>query len=203
MTRYIQCPEKSELIIDLLDLFQVLKREQIIIYLMQRDLTFNRERCEKMIEDLEKAGVLFITKDDCVSLDSEKKPNKNIIAAFWVLLRHLDTETEFDLGRYPAEIVFKDDKVNEIVVCREDMEEKMDFLSKRIKRKNLSHIYFLMLSNVIEEINDDFFPDVPFDIITVEKGKGKEPRLMYHNIYSEVENSTANESEKDAGYEYE
>ena len=207
----IKYPEGTEKIVRTLEIFKTLKRRQLKIYLMQSDRRYNSERADSLIDELLERNILFETKGNNLSLKKNEERNNATIAAFWVLLQFMNDHTEFDLARYPSEIVFKneDDIVSEIIVCESDFLEKLDYLSKRKKRENLAQYYILLLSNTIEEIDDELFPDVPFTVITISAANGDVPKLMYHEIYTgetqthhSVQNNIEYESEEyDEGYE--
>ena len=59
LTSIVVCPEGSEKLLSLLDEFECLSKEQIAMFLMQTDETFNRKRCEVIINKLKKAGVIM------------------------------------------------------------------------------------------------------------------------------------------------
>ena len=211
ISNVVKYPDGTEKLTRTLETFKTLKRRQLKIYLMQNDKRFNSERADSLIDDLLNMNILFETKGKNLALKKNEERNNATIAAFWVLLQFMNEHTEFDLARYPSEIVFKneDDIVSEIVVCEDDFLTKLDYLSKRKKRESLAQYYILLLSNTIEEIDDDLFPDVPFTIITISAGNGDVPKLMYHEIYTgetktqpPVQNNIEYESEEyDEGYE--
>ena len=184
LTSIVVCPEGSEKLLSLLDEFKCLNKEQIVMFLMQTDETFNRKRCEVIINKLKKAGVI-IEKNNYISRDNSE-PDQKLIDAFWVLLHYVDENSNASKGRYPAEIVFEHDGViSEILVCSEDLLSKMDFLSKRYKRKNKVEYYILNNSETIDELDDELYPEEPFSIITVsgEDEKGI-PKMMFHEVIS-------------------
>lgn len=184
LTSIVVCPEGSEKLLSLLDEFKCLNKEQVVMFLMQTDETFNRKRCEVIINKLKKAGVI-IENDNFISRDNPE-PDQKLIDAFWVLLHYVDENSNASRGRYPAEIVFEHDGViSEILVCNEDLLSKMDFLSKRYKRKNKVEYYILNNSETIDELDDELYPEDPFSIITVsgEDEKGI-PKMMFHEVIS-------------------
>lgn len=184
LTSIVVCPEGSEKLLSLLDEFKCLNKEQVTMFLMQTDETFNRKRCEVIINKLKKAGVI-IENDNFISRDNSG-PDQKLIDAFWVLLHYVDENSNVSRGRYPAEIVFEHDGViSEILVCNEDLLSKMDFLSKRYKRKNKVEYYILNNSETIDELDDELYPEEPFSIITVsgEDEKGI-PKMMFHEVIS-------------------
>lgn len=184
LTSIVVCPEGSEKLLSLLDEFKCLNKEQIVMFLMQTDETFNRKRCEVIINKLKKAGVI-IEKNNYISRDNSE-PDQKLIDAFWVLLHYVDENSNVSRGCYPAEIVFEHDGViSEILVCNEDLLSKMDFLSKRYKRKNKVEYYILNNSETIDELDDELYPEEPFSIITVsgEDEKGI-PKMMFHEVIS-------------------
>ena len=151
LTSIIVCPDGSEKLLSLLDEFECLGKEQITMFLMQTDETFNRKRCELIINKLKKAGVIT-EKGEYISRDNSD-PDKKLIDAFWVLLHYVDENSNVSKGRYPAEIVFEHDGViSEILVCNEDLLSKMNFLSKRYKRKNKVEYYILNNSETLYQV---------------------------------------------------
>lgn len=183
MKDFKEYPDGSDIVITLLQKFPALKREQIIIYFLQTDATFNRERVNKMLDTLIEMDELG-EKDDIVKLSSTKDINKNIINSFWVLLHYLDKNTPFDQGSYPSEIIFKHDKeLNEIIVMDDDSRLKMDYLSKRKHRKNECRYNFLFTSGTIDDFDDELFPDINVTLITLTPGKDI-PKLVYHEVES-------------------
>lgn len=184
LTSIVVCPEGSEKLLSLLDEFKCLNKEQIVMFLMQTDETFNRKRCEVIINKLKKAGVI-IEKNNYISRDNSE-PDQKLINAFWVLLHYVDENSNASKGRYPAEIVFEHDGViSEILVCSEDLLSKMDFLSKRYKRKNKVEYYILNNSETIDELDDELYPEEPFSIITVSgEDENGIPKMMFHEVIS-------------------
>ena len=184
LTSIFVCPEGSEKLLSLLDEFECLSKEQITMFLMQTDETFNRKRCELIINKLKKAGVI-IEKNNYISRDNSE-PDQKLIDAFWVLLHYVDENSNTSKGRYPAEIVFEHDGViSEILVCSEDLLSKMDFLSKRCKRKNKVEYYILNNSETIDELDDELYPEEPFSIITVSgEDENGIPKMMFHEVIS-------------------
>lgn len=184
LTSIVVCPEGSEKLLSLLDEFKCLNKEQVVMFLMQTDETFNRKRCEVIINKLKKAGVI-IEKNNYISRDNSE-PDQKLIDAFWVLLHYVDENSNVSRGRYPAEIVFEHDGViSEILVCNEDLLSKMDFLSKRYKRKNKVEYYILNNSETIDELDDELYPEEPFSIITVSgEDENGIPKMMFHEVIS-------------------
>lgn len=184
LTSIVVCPEGSEKLLSLLDEFKCLNKEQVVMFLMQTDETFNRKRCEVIINKLKKAGVI-IEKNNYISRDNSE-PDQKLIDAFWVLLHYVDENSNVSRGRYPAEIVFEHDGVvSEILVCNEDLLSKMDFLSKRCKRKNKVEYYILNNSETIDELDDELYPEAPFSIITVSgENENGIPKMMFHEVIS-------------------
>ena len=184
LTSIVVCPEGSEKLLSLLDEFKCLNKEQVVMFLMQTDETFNRKRCEVIINKLKKAGVI-IEKNNYISRDNSE-PDQKLIDAFWVLLHYVDENSNTSKGRYPAEIVFEHDGViSEILVCSEDLLSKMDFLSKRYKRKNKVEYYILNNSETIDELDDELYPEEPFSIITVSgEDENGIPKMMFHEVIS-------------------
>lgn len=184
LTSIVVCPEGSEKLLSLLDEFKCLNKEQVVMFLMQTDETFNRKRCEVIINKLKKAGVI-IEKNNYISRDNSE-PDQKLIDAFWVLLHYVDENSNVSRGRYPAEIVFEHDGVvSEILVCNEDLLSKMDFLSKRCKRKNKVEYYILNNSETIDELDDELYPEEPFSIITVSgEDENGIPKMMFHEVIS-------------------
>jgi hypothetical protein len=184
LTSIVVCPEGSEKLLSLLDEFKCLNKEQVVMFLMQTDETFNRKRCEVIINKLKKAGVI-IEKNNYISRDNSE-PDQKLIDAFWVLLHYVDENSNASKGRYPAEIVFEHDGViSEILVCSEDLLSKMDFLSKRCKRKNKVEYYILNNSETIDELDDELYPEEPFSIITVSgEDENGIPKMMFHEVIS-------------------
>lgn len=184
LTSIVVCPEGSEKLLSLLDEFECLGKEQITMFLMQTDEAFNRKRCEVIISKLKKAGVIR-EKDGYISRDNSD-PNQKIIDAFWVLLHYVDENSNVSKGRYPAEIIFEHNNiVSEIIVCDDDLLSKMDFLSKRYKRKNKVEYYILNNSETIDELDDELYPEEPFSIITVSgEDENGIPKMMFHEVIS-------------------
>ena len=184
LTSIVVCPEGSEKLLSLLDEFKCLNKEQVVMFLMQTDETFNRKRCEVIINKLKKAGVI-IEENNCISRDNSV-PDQKLIDAFWVLLHYVDENSNVSRGRYPAEIVFEHDGViSEILVCDDDLLSKMDFLSKRYKRKNKIEYYILNNSETIDELDDELYPEEPFSIITVSgEDENGIPKMMFHEVIS-------------------
>ena len=58
LTSIIVCPDGSEKLLSLLDEFECLGKEQITMFLMQTDETFNRKRCELIISKLKRRELL-------------------------------------------------------------------------------------------------------------------------------------------------
>lgn len=184
LTSIVVCPEGSEKLLSLLDEFKCLNKEQVIMFLMQTDETFNRKRCEVIINKLKKAGVI-IENDNFISRDNSE-PDQKLIDAFWVLLHYVDENSNVSKGRYPAEIIFEHNNiVSEIIVCDDDLLSKMDFLSKRYKRKNKVEYYILNNSETIDELDDELYPEEPFSIITVSgEDENRIPKMMFHEVIS-------------------
>lgn len=184
LTSIVVCPEGSEKLLSLLDEFKCLNKEQVVMFLMQTDETFNRKRCELIINKLKKAGVIT-EKNRYISRDNSD-PDKKLIDAFWVLLRYVDENSNVSKGRYPAEIIFEHNNiVSEIIVCDDDLLSKMDFLSKRYKRKNKVEYYILNNSETIDELDDELYPEEPFSIITVSgEDENGIPKMMFHEVIS-------------------
>lgn len=184
LTSIVVCPEGSEKLLSLLDEFKCLNKEQVVMFLMQTDETFNRKRCEVIINKLKKAGV--ITENNNYISRDNPEPDQKLIDAFWVLLHYVDGNSNVSRGRYPAEIVFEHDGViSEILVCNEDLLSKMDFLSKRYKRKNKVEYYILNNSETIDELDDELYPEEPFSIITVSgEDENGIPKMMFHEVIS-------------------
>lgn len=180
-------PDGTEILMNLLGIFPVLKRDQVEIYMMETDKTFNKERTKKLIGDLIEMNEIHEDKDGDLFIRIKKENRENLIKAFWVFLKFAAESSAFDIARYPAEIVFKHkDEISEIIVCDGDFLERLDFLSKRKKRKNKCHYYLLLQSNTIEDLDDDLYPDEPFTIITMSEEKNNEvPKLVYHEIIKE------------------
>lgn len=180
-------PDGTEILMNLLGIFPVLKRDQVEIYMMETDKTFNKERTKKLIGDLIEMNEIHEDKDGDLFIRIKKENRENLIKAFWVFLKFAAESFAFDIARYPAEIVFKHkDEISEIIVCDGDFLERLDFLSKRKKRKNKCHYYLLLQSNTIEDLDDDLYPDEPFTIITMSEEKNNEvPKLVYHEIIKE------------------
>ena len=184
LTSIVVCPEGSEKLLSLLDEFKCLNKEQVVMFLMQTDETFNRKRCEVIINKLKKAEVI-IEKNNYISRDNSE-PDQKLIDAFWVLLHYVDENSNVSRGRYPAEIIFEHDGViSEILVCDDDLLSKMDFLSKRYKRKNKVEYYILNNSETIDELDDELYPEEPFSIITVSgEDENGIPKMMFHEVIS-------------------
>ena len=184
LTSIVVCPEGSEKLLSLLDEFKCLNKEQIVMFLMQTDETFNRKRCEVIINKLKKTGVI-IENDNFISRDNSG-PDQKLIDAFWVLLHYVDENSNVSKGRYPAEIIFEHNNiVSEIIVCDDDLLGKMDFLSKRYKRKNKVEYYILNNSETIDELDDELYPEEPFSIITVSgEDENGIPKMMFHEVIS-------------------
>lgn len=184
LTSVVVCPEGSEKLLSLLDEFKCLNKEQVVMFLMQTDETFNRKRCEVIINKLKKAGVI-IENDNFISRDNSG-PDQKLIDAFWVLLHYVDESSNVSKGRYPAEIIFEHNNiVSEIIVCDDDLLSKMDFLSKRHKRKNKVEYYILNNSETIDELDDELYPEEPFSIITVSgEDENGIPKMMFHEVIS-------------------
>jgi hypothetical protein len=184
MREFKEYPDGSDILLSLLKKFPALKKEQIVIFFIQSDKTFNRERVIKLIEFLIEDGLLS-SKGDIIKLSSTKEINENIINAFWVLLHYVNSKVEFDLGSYPSEIIFKsDDVLNEVIVMDDDSSMKMDYLSKRKHRKNKCKYNFLFTSGTIDDFDDELFPDVLLTLITMTAGK-EAPKLVYHEVENE------------------
>ena len=159
-------------------------KEQIFIYFIQTDKTFNRERVEKMLETLIDRKDI-VEKDGIIRLATVKDINENVIDAFWVFLHYADEDTPFNQGSYPSEIIFKkDDEVAEIVIMDDDAPIKMDYLSKRKYRKNKSRYIFAFTSGTIDEFDDELFPTVAVTLVTMSPGKDT-PKLVYHEVENE------------------
>ena len=177
--------EEAKKIIKLLEIFPVLLREQAKIFIMQYDETVNDLRAEKTIKELEDDGVI-INEKGYLSLYKKKPLNESLVNAFWVFLNFVEANILYDEGRYPADIVFKNgNTISEVIVSDDDFMEKMDFLSKRKKRKNDCKYYILFTKDTIEEIDEAVYPDTSFTLITMQKGQGSIPKLVYHEVYSE------------------
>ena len=177
-------PDGSDILLSLLQKFPALNKEQIIIYFIQTDKTFNRERVQKIIDFLVDDGTIT-EKGNIVKLSSTKETNENIINAFWVFLHYVNSNTPFDQGSYPSEIIFKNEnELNEIIVMDDDSPMKMDYLSKRKHRKNRCRYNFLFTSGTIDEFDDELFSDVAVTLITMTPGKNS-PKLVYHEVDNE------------------
>lgn len=177
-------PDGSNVLLTLLQKFPALNKEQIIIYFMQTDTTFNRERVNSLIETLIEMDEIK-EKDGIIKLASTKDINMNIIKAFWVLLHYLDKKTKFDQGSYPSEIIFKHgQEMNEIIIMDNDSQLKMDYLSKRKHRKNECRYNFLFVSGTIDDFDDELFSGINITLITFTEGKGT-PKLVYHEVENE------------------
>lgn len=184
MREFKEYPDGSDILISLLQKFPALKKEQIAIFFIQKDKTFNRERVQKIINFLVEDGTL-VAKNDIIKLSSTKEINENIINAFWVLLHYVNANIEFDLGSYPSEIIFKsENELNEIIIMDDDALMKMDYLSKRKHRKNKCRYNFLFTSGTIDEFDDELFNDVAITLITMTPGKDL-PKLVYHEVENE------------------
>lgn len=182
MKDFKEYPDGSDIFISLLQKFPALTKEQLAIFFLQTDATFNRERVESVIQTLEEMNEIDVVKNDVVKLSTTKDINENIINAFWVLLHYLDKKTVFDQGSYPSEIIFKsNDEMNEIIVMDNDSQLKMDYLSKRKHRKNKCRYNFLFTSGTIDDFDDELFPDINITLITMMQD-GETPRLVYHEV---------------------
>lgn len=202
----IQYPDGTDIVVNLLRRFPALTIRQARVFLMQTDHTFNSQRTSELIRELIKRNVLVLNGNK-ISLAANNKSDDDAVIAFWVFLQFAEPGVKFERGMYPSEIVFmKDNTVNEIIVCNDDFLEKMDFLSKRVKRKNKCHYYIVLQSDTISEVDDSLFPDTSFTIVTMSyEGKNDIPKLMYHQIFSEENKSIGKSSfpqdENDAGEE--
>lgn len=179
-------PDGSSRLLELLSVFNKLKKEQIIMFFLQIDPTFNRDRIENLLDEIKNLGEIE-EDDNTIFLKSSRANSKlyqDEIRAFWVLLHFLNKDTKFEQGRYPANIIFQnDDTISEIIVCKGDMITKMDYVSKRIERKNKTKLYFLETKDTIESLDDELFPDEPFSIITVTSVNAKGiPSMVFHNV---------------------
>lgn len=173
-------PEGSEKIKALLNKFDSLKKEQIIIFFLQTDKTFNRERVEELLKTLSDYGDIVI-KNDVVKLKN-KEVNESSIDAFWVFLHYANKNAEFDKADYPSEIVFNlDGEINEIIIMDDNALEKMDYLSKRKNRLNSCRYNFLFTSGTIDEFDDELF-DIPVTLITLTNDNKDIPKLRYHEV---------------------
>ncbi len=184
MKEFKEYPDGSDILISLLQKFPALNKEQITIYFIQTDKTYNRERVQQIIKFLIEDGTLT-ENGNIVKLSTTKEINENIINAFWVLLHYVTANVPFDQGSYPSEIIFKsNDELNEIVVMDDDAPIKMDYLSKRKHRKNKCRYNFLFTSGAIDEFDDELFSDVAVTLITMTPGKNS-PKLTYHEVENE------------------
>lgn len=180
-------PEGSDIVINTLECFGHLKKRQMILLLTQSNLTFNNERANKVIEKLVDLDEIQIENDIISLKDNEEDYNENMFNAFWVLLHYIDdTNLDFIEARYPAEILFKDDDIiSEIIVCNDDFASKMEYLSKRKTPKTKSKYYILLMSQTIDEVDEDMFPDVPFALITLENIDNEVPEMVFHDVVIE------------------
>ena len=186
-------PDGTEKVTELLDSIGLIKKDQIIIYIMETDDTYNRKRSSKLIDTLTRKGLIeckngIIQYADKTNDKFEK--NDNVIDAFWVLLHYAKKEMKFCAARYPSDIVFfNDDVLSEVVVCTEEnIKEKMGYLKAMQKPLCKCKYYFLLLEDTINELDDEYYPDVPFSIITV-SGYTKEgsPKLVFHDVLTDKE----------------
>lgn len=190
---YSSYPEGSEKIMMLLDCLCSLKKEQIAIYIMETDETYNRKRVNKLIDTLEKKNliksideIIEYAKED----DDQFEKNENIIPAFWVLLHYVKDGIDFCMAEYPFDIVFMHEGVlSKIIVCSEDdMNRKMSFVKAMKTPKVKCKYYFLLIEDTINELDDEFYPDVPFSIITISGySKNDVPKLIFHDVLLEKE----------------
>lgn len=184
MRDFKEYPDGSDILLSLLQKFPALNKEQIIIYFIQTDKTFNRERVQKIIDFLIDDETLTAN-GNIIKLSSTKEVNENIINAFWVFLHYVNSNIPFDQGSYPSEIIFKNgNELNEVIVMDDDAPIKMDYLSKRKHRKNRCRYNFLFTSGAIDEFDDELFDDVSVTLITMTPGKNA-PKLVYHEVENE------------------
>lgn len=193
---YSSYPEGSEKIMMLLDSLSALKKEQIAIYIMETDETYNRKRVNKLIDTLIKKNLInnideIIEYADCNNNTFEK--NDNVFSAFWVLLHYAKDTINFCMAEYPFDIVFMHNGIlSKIVVCSEtDINEKMSFIkSMKIPRINCKY-YFLLTEDTINELDDELYPEVPFSIITISGySKNGVPKLIFHDVLLEKEDDS-------------
>ena len=99
LTSIVVCPEGSEKLLSLLDEFKCLNKEQVVMFLMQTDETFNRKRCEVIINKLKKAEVIIEKNNYIFSFDfeNEKCYFKEENANFFICdsCKHIETVPEF------------------------------------------------------------------------------------------------------------
>lgn len=182
---FIEYPDGTDLVVDLLRKFPSLTIRQVRIYLMQRDPLFNSKRTSALIRKLIDMDVLAMD-GNRLFVNGDSTENDSLVTAFWVFLQFVDEHTKFEPGMYPAEIVFQnDDVVSEIIVCTDDLLERLDFLSKRRKRKNKSSYYIVLEKDTIDDIDDSLLSEVPLTVVTMQNGENDIPKLLYHQIVSD------------------
>ena len=89
----LKYPDGTNKIINLLNIFPVLKIKQVCIYLMQVDKTFNTERAESLINELIKRDT--VQQNNEVSLFEERNKMQNLLR-IWVLLIFSMKTIKFD-----------------------------------------------------------------------------------------------------------
>lgn len=180
-------PDGCEEIITLLHRFPVLKKEQIIIYLIQTNATFNRARAESLIDELIELKGLFESKG-YISLTSKILPDEDLILAFWLFLKKAKADMPSDRANYPAEIIFKDEEfICEIFICNDGLEEKLDYLSKRKSKKVKCKYIFLFPEDTINDFDDSLFPNIDFVIATIKEYKEDIPLFVFHETFKRGE----------------
>ena len=184
-------PEGSEKVMELLDCLGALKKEQIVLYFMETDETYNRKRINKLLHSLLQLG-LIKERDGIIEYADEQnnqfEKDETIIDAFWVVLYYAKDGLVFCAARYPASIVFMHDgTLCEVVVCtNDDIKKKMGFVREEKNPKIECKYYFLLLDDTINELDDSLYPECAFSIITVSGySKAGVPRLIFHDVLTE------------------
>jgi hypothetical protein len=182
---FIEYPDGTDLVVDLLKKFPSLTIRQVRIYLMQKDPLFNSKRTSALIRKLIDMNVISVD-GNRLYVNGDNSKNDSLVSAFWVFLQFVDENTEFEPGMYPSEIVFQnDDIVSEIIVCKDDLLERLDFLSKRKKRKNKCSYYIVLEKDTIDDIDDSLLSEVPLTLVTMQAAENDIPKLLYHQVVSD------------------
>lgn len=179
--RYIKIPDDAELIVDLLNRFGALKEEQIVIYALQIDKCFNRNRVEKIIKTLLKKKI--VERNGEVLSINDSDWDENFIDAFWVALQRINVNTHFAKAEYPSEIVLKNgNTIEEIIVMDDDSQAKISFLSKRKKGKIKEKYFLLFPSGTIDNYDDELIKNYSVTLVTMNSNGSDMPKISYHEV---------------------
>lgn len=183
LNTFKEVPDGTDILLNLLNKFKGLKREQIIIYFLQIDESCTRQRVNYMLNKLVDMKILTEHYDIISLADAEY--SQNTIDAFWAALHLIDSKTEFGRAEFPSEIVLKNGHlIEEVIVMDKDSLEKLDYLSKRKIRKNQCKYNLLFTSGTIDDYDDELITDIPITLITMNFKSDGVPKLSYHEVSS-------------------